>query len=211
MTATISRAVALKQELRLSVTLGMQMVLLPEFADQVMLLSALAKELGVDYLVIKHCSDDEHSSLGVDYEKYRPLEPLLKRAEAYSDDSFQVIVKWSKILSGGKRVYSRCYGPPFIMQLSGSGLVGLCGMFFNNRYKKYHIGNIADTSFKELWNSKRYWDVMDMIASEDFDAQTMCGSLCLQHKVNEYLWDLRHEKFGCQEASGAPPLHLNFI
>lgn len=78
--------------------------------------SALAKELGVDYLVIKHCSDDERSSLGVDYEKYRALKPLLKRAEASSDDSFRVSIKWSKILSGGKRVDSRCYGSPLIMQ-----------------------------------------------------------------------------------------------
>jgi len=209
--ATIRRCVALKRELLLPVTLGMQMVLLPEFADQIMPLSRLGKELGVDYVVIKHCSDDENSSLGIDYNKYHGMEPLLRVAEACSDSACQVSVKWSKILSDGKRVYSRCYGPPFIMQLSGSGLVAPCGMLFNSRYKKYHIGNIVETSFKELWKGERYWEVMDLIASESFDARNMCGSLCLQHKVNEYLWDLRQGRSELFDPPGPSPMHLNFI
>ena len=136
---------------------------------------------------------------------------VLKEAETHSDEEYQVKAKWSKILSGGMRRYSRCYGPPFILQLSGSGLVAPCGMLFNERYKKYHIGNIVDTSFKELWKGERYWEVMDLIASEKFDAKTMCGSLCHQHKVNEYLWDLKQHGANA-EASNAPrPMHVNFI
>ena len=97
------------------------------------------------------------------------------------------------------------------MQFSGSGLVAPCGMFFNSQYKKYHIGNIVDTPFKKLWQSDRYWEVMNMIASEKFDARTMCGSLCLQHKVNEYLWDLKNGKAELREPSSQPPEHINFI
>jgi MoaA/NifB/PqqE/SkfB family radical SAM enzyme len=97
------------------------------------------------------------------------------------------------------------------MQLSGSGLVAPCGMLFNSRYKQYHIGNIADTSFKELWRGERYREVMNLIASERFDARSMCGSLCLQHKVNEYLWDLRQGAATLADIPGSPPSHLNFI
>jgi MoaA/NifB/PqqE/SkfB family radical SAM enzyme len=114
-------------------------------------------------------------------------------------------------MSGGKRKYSQCYGPPFIMQFSGSGLVAPCGMLFNSRYKKFHIGNIADTSFKELWQSDRYWEVIDLIASDKFDAKTECGSLCLQHKVNEFLWDLKQSNIPVKEAAGEPPIHINFV
>jgi len=32
------------------------------------------------------------------------------------------------IFSGRNRKYSRCYGPPVMLQLSGSGLVAPCGM-----------------------------------------------------------------------------------
>lgn len=208
---TIRKCVALKRQLGLPVTLGMQMVLLPEFHDQILPLARLGAELGVDYLVIKHCSDDEHSSLGVDYAGYEQLTELLREAETLSSSCYQVSVKWSKILSGGKRSYRQCFGPPFIMQLSGSGLVAPCGMLFNERYHRYHIGNIADTSFKELWLGEHYWEVMNLIASEQFDAGTMCGSLCLQHKVNEFLQELRNGTARLPADPGAVPLHVNFI
>lgn len=208
---TIRKAVGIKKEKGLAVTIGLQMVLLPQFSDQIIPLARLGKELGVDYLVIKHCSDDENSSLGVDYSKYHDLVDMLKLAETYSDERYLVKAKWSKILSGGKRSYSRCFGPPFIMQLSGSGLVAPCGMLFNSKYKKYHIGNIAETSFKELWKGERYWEVINLIASERFDARTMCGSLCLQHKVNEFLWELKRGRVSLDKEQGEPPMHCNFI
>jgi len=209
--ATIRQSVAMKRQMGLAVTIGLQMVLLPEFQDQIMPLARLGAELGVDYLVIKHCSDDEHATLGVDYAAYEQLTGLLQEAETLSDGSYQVSVKWSKILSGGKRAYRHCFGPPFILQLSGSGLVAPCGMLFNDRYHRYHIGNIAETSFKELWQGERYWEVMRLIASDKFDARTMCGSLCLQHKVNEFLQELRHGSARLPEDPGAAPPHVNFI
>jgi len=208
---TIKEAVRIKKERRFAVTLGLQMVLLPQFADQIMPLALLGKELGVDYTVIKHCSDDEEGKLGVNYAKYFDLVELLKQAEGLSTENYLVKAKWSKILSGGKRVYSRCYGAPFIMQFSGSGLVAPCGMLFNSKYKKYHIGNICEKSFKEIWKSERYWEVIDLLTSEKFDARKMCGSLCLQHKVNEFLWKLKNEGLPLPQAPKEIPPHVNFI
>lgn len=208
---TVRQAVAIKRRNGLDVTIGLQMVFLPAFHDQLIPLARLGKELGVDYLVIKHCSDDEHGALGVDYPAYHGLVDELKAVEAFSDGSYQVSVKWSKLLSDGIRTYSRCFGPPLIMQLSGSGLVAPCGMLFNSSYDRYHIGNIADTSFKELWRGERYWEVMRLLASDKFDARTMCGSLCLQHKVNEFLWELKHDRNRLPEEPGKAPMHVNFI
>lgn len=208
---TIKECVKIKKERNLAVTIGLQMVLLPDFADQIIPLAKLGKELGVDYLVIKHCSDDEMGTLGVDYSKYADCVDILKEAERYSTPDYQVAVKWSKILSGGKRCYCRCYGPPFIMQFSGSGLVAPCGMLFNEKYSEYHIGNIVDTPFKEIFKSERYWEVIRLISSEAFDATTMCGTLCLQHKVNEFLWDLKQGRIGLKAPEGKPPMHVNFV
>lgn len=208
---TIKESVKIKKEKNLSVTIGLQMVLLPQFSDQVILFAKLGKELGVDYAVIKHCSDDEKGTLGVDYSQYFGLVDILKKAESFSDEKYLVKVKWSKILSGGKRKYSRCYGPAFIMQLSGSGLVAPCGMLFNGKYKKFHIGNVADTSFKKIWKSKRYQEVLNLIASQKFDARTMCGTLCLQHKINEHLWDLKNGDIALEKPEGEPPMHINFV
>ncbi|NLO91449.1 MAG: radical SAM protein [Elusimicrobia bacterium] len=207
----IKQCVAIKRAGKLDVTIGLQMVLMPQFADQVMPLARLGRDLGVDYLVLKHCSDDEDHTLNVDYGKYFALTELLKEAEAMSTPQYLVKAKWSKILSGGTRCYSKCFGPPLIIQLSGSGLVAPCGMLFNSKYSKYHIGNIADTSFKELWKGERYWEVMRLIASEAFDARTMCGSLCLQHKVNEALWSIKEQGAPLPEPSGQEPQHKNFL
>ena len=210
---TIQKAVEVKNKLNLEVTIGLQMVLMPEFIDDVIPLAELGKKLGVDYLVIKHCSDDENSSLGIDYDKYdENLFNVLQKAEKLSTKNYTVKAKWSKILSKGKRTYCKCFGPPFILQMSGSGLVAPCGMLFNDKYKdKFHIGNITETSFKEMWQSDRYWEVMNYISSDEFDARKDCGTLCLQHKVNEFLWDLKNNNISLPDKKGELPIHKNFI
>lgn len=207
----IRECVRIKRERQFNVTIGLQMVFMPDFSDQVMPLAVLGKELGVDYFVVKHCSDDELGSLGVDYDKYQQFSDLLQKAEALSQANYLVKVKWSKILSGRSRMYTSCYGPPFIVQISGSGLVAPCGMLFNDRYKRFHIGNIAEQSFKEIWQSDKYWEVMNYLASDKFNARTDCGCLCLQHKVNEFLWHLKQNKAGFKPPHGLPPQHINFI
>lgn len=207
----VRECVRIKKSKKLAVTLGLQMVLLPGYADEVIPLAKLGRELGVDYFIVKHCSDDERGALGVDYSRYLQLVEVLKEAEKYSAAGYTVAVKWSKILSEGKRCYRQCYGPAFIMQFSGSGLVAPCGMLFNKKYAKYHIGNIAEKSFKEICKSERYGEVLRLIASEEFDATTMCGTLCLQHKVNEFLWDLKQNKKSLTKPQGQPPLHINFV
>jgi len=207
----IRDAMEIKCENNLDVTIGLQMVLMPEFGDQIMPLARLGLELKPDYLVIKHASDDEKNTLGVDYSGYRNLYDKLKEAERLSTDDYLVKVKWSKIQDEGKRRYIQCFGPPFLIQLSGSGLVAPCGMLFGDAYKKYWIGNIVETPFREIWESDRYWEVMEEIASSRFDARTMCGCLCVQHKVNEFLWDLRNGKTILKEVADTPPMHINFI
>lgn len=207
---TIKKAVQLRKERNLSVTIGMQMVLMPDFADQILPLAKLGKELGVDYLVIKHCSDDENGTLGVDYDKYDDIIPLLKQAEAFSTDTYQVSAKWSKLLSHGKKQYRKCFGAPFILQMSGTGLVAPCGMLFNEKYRKYHIGNIKEKRFKDIFYSDRYWEVMRLITDDSFDPNRDCGTLCLQHKTNETLWNIYMDG-KIPEAPEKVPDHLNFV
>lgn len=208
----IKECVRIKREKNLPVTLGIQMVLLPRFKDEIIPFAVLGRELGVDYAVIKHCSDDETGSLGVDYEQYISLEDVLKKAEMYSTVDYRVAVKWSKILSRGERIYPRCYGPAFILQISGSGLAAPCGMLFNEKYRKYHIGNIAEKSFKDIYNSQRYAEVLGLLTSDSFDPRTMCGKLCLQDKVNEFLWSLKQGDASLAPGTDGPlPAHINFV
>tara|TARA_B110000971_G_C20027462_1_gene509689 strand:- start:1117 stop:2247 length:1131 start_codon:yes stop_codon:yes gene_type:complete len=205
--------VEIKKKNSLKVTIGMQMVLMPEDADQIIPLAKLGKELRPDYAIIKHCSDNEDGGLGILYDEYEKLYPILKEAEGYSDETYKCVIKWSKIKDKGnnKRSYQRCYGAPFMIQLSGSGLVAPCGGLFNEKYKKFHIGNICDTRFKDLWKSDRYWEVMNYLSSPKFNAQKMCASLCLQHNVNEALDQFVKGKGDLKQPDTDSPEHINFI
>ncbi len=207
----IRYAVELKKKLKLDVTLGIQMVLTPEFKDEIIPFSKLALDLGVDYGVIKHCSDDELGTLGIDYSKYEAMYPLIREAEKMSTDNTKIIAKWSKIKDEGVSSYNRLYGPQFLLQLSGTGLVAPSGQFFNARYSKLHMGNFTEERFIDIFKSNRYSKIMDYIASPSFDAQTMMGTLPITHYVNEALDN--HAK-GIRKITpnyGPKPLHVNFI
>ena len=207
----IRYAVDLKKRLRLPVTLGIQMVLMPHLKDEILPFAQLGLDLGVDYAVIKHCSDDEQHTLGIDYREYEGLSDLLLAAEAMSNEQTKVIVKWDKIRDGDKPSYQRFYGPQFLLQISGSGLVAPSGMFFNARYSKLHIGNFTEERFIDIFRSDRYWRAMDYLASPAFDAQTMMGTLPIQHYISVALDNHAKGIKRIEAAAGDKPLHVNFL
>jgi len=207
----IKHAVEFKKKHNLSVTLGIQMVLMPEFKDEIIPFAKLGVDLGVDYAVIKHCSDDEYHTLGVDYSKYEQMYELLEQAESLSTEKTKVIVKWDKINDKGKPSYKRFYGPPFLLQISGSGLVAPSGMFFNARYSKLHIGDFTSERFIDIFKSDKYWRAMNYLASPAFDAQTMMGTLPIQHYISTALDNHVKGTKKIVAANGEKPLHFNFL
>ncbi len=207
----IRYAVELKRKKNLPVTLGIQMVLMPELKDEILPFAQLGIDLGVDYAVIKHCSDDEQGTLGIDYSQYEALHPLLEQAETMSTEQTKIIVKWSKIKDGDKPTYQRFYGPQFLLQISGSGLVAPSGMFFNARYSKLHIGNFTEDRMKDVLKSDHYWRVMNYLASPSFNAQTMMGTLPIQHYVSVALDNHLKGTQRIQPGIGEKPLHVNFL
>ncbi len=207
----IRYAVELKKRAGLPVTLGIQMVLMPHLKDEILPFAQLGLDLGVDYAVIKHCSDDEQHTLGIDYSQYEGLGDLLRAAEAMSNERTKVIVKWDKIRDGDKPSYQRFYGPQFLLQISGSGLVAPSGMFFNARYSKLHIGSFTEERFIDIFKSDRYWRAMDYLASPAFDAQTMMGTLPIQHYISVALDNHAKGIRRIQAGTGDKPLHVNFL
>jgi MoaA/NifB/PqqE/SkfB family radical SAM enzyme len=201
----IRMLVDLKKKHNYPCTLGLQMVLIPECYDQVLKEAELGANLGVDYFVIKHCSDSEYKEIGIDYTDYLRIEDVLRQAETFSTDDYVVQVKWDKIKAGtesplykdGFRKYDVCYGTPFLLQISGNGKVYPCGPFFNK--ERFYIGDIHEQSFFDMVMGDRYWQVHRDV-SESVDVHKDCAIGCRQDYVNKYLWDLRH-----------PPQHINFI
>lgn len=201
----IRALVKLKKERGYACTLGLQMVLIPECYDQVLAEAELGAELGVDYFVIKHCSDSEYKEIGVDYRDYQTIEDVLKAAEACSTADYTVQVKWNKIKACGEtdlykdgyRKYDVCYGTPFLLQISGNGKIYPCGPFFNK--DRFYIGDLHTDSFYDLVHGQRYWDVHRDIAAS-VDVHKDCAIGCRQDYVNKFLWDIKN-----------PPEHINFI
>jgi hypothetical protein len=84
-------------------------------------------------------------------------------------------------------------------------------MFFNGRYSKLHIGNFTDERFIDIFRSNRYSRIMNYLASPDFDAQTMMGTMPIQHYVSVALDIHVKEIQRIKPANGENPLHVNFL
>lgn len=189
-----------KQKKNLQLTVGLQMVLTPNNVDQVVPLAKLGKKLGVDYLVVKHCSDTVDDDLGYysRLHEYESFSELLKEAESESTDKYNVIIKWKKITNLGKRSYKQCLGVPFLLYSSGNGRLYPCGMFFGYEEEEYRLGDLTKQSFKQIIESKRYWEVVEKV--KQIDVEKKCYANCRTHYINDFLWQLAN-----------PPQHVNFV
>lgn len=207
----VKDAMEIKRRNGYGVVINMQMVTMPSFHDQIVPLAKLAREIRPDYLIYKHTADTVLGTLGVDYAQYDKCYPKFREAEAMADDDFRVVVKWSRLADEGKRDYQKCFGPPFIVQLSGNGLIAPCGFLFNERYRKFHIGNIIQTRWKDIWASDRYWEVMRYLGSDEFDAQISCGPNCLQTNTNSWLDKFMQGKVELKPEGAPMPPHAGFL
>ena len=184
----IRTAVRLVRDNKWPCIVNMNLVCDPKDADQLVPFARLAKDLGVHYAIIKHCAVDPDGVLDVDYTAYGTIEEQLKEAESLSDSTTQIVVKWQKIRKAGKREHTACYGPPFALQMSGNGLIAPCGPLFQEKYRAFHIGNITTERFKDMFHGERYWEVMNYIASDQFNPQKRCPSDCMQRLHNDWLF-----------------------
>ena len=192
----------------LACAVNMQLVCDPKDADQLIPFAKLAAELRPVYAIVKHCADTVDGLLGVDYSRYGALEAVFDEVEEIGRDAgVRIDVKRDKM--DGKRDYDRCYGPPFILQISGNGLVAPCSALFNERYKAFHIGNIATQRFRDIWASDRYWEVMRYLGSKDFDPRARCGPNCLQNNTNKFLHGYKAGRVSLPTTP--PPPHLAFL
>jgi MoaA/NifB/PqqE/SkfB family radical SAM enzyme len=186
----IKEAVKLVRDNKWPCVLNMNLVCDPDQSDQLLPFAKLAKELGVHYAIIKHCWVDTHmdNMLHVDYKGYDRIKDILTECESLSDETTKIVVKWNKLNTQGERQYSKCFGPPFALQMSGNGLIAPCGPLFNEKWRAFHVGNITQNRFKDIFESDRYWEVMRYIGSDEFDPRKRCPSDCMQNLTNDWLY-----------------------
>ena len=210
-----------KRKKNLDLTIGLQMVLTPKDVAEVVPLAKLGRELEVDYLQVKHCSDTVENDLGIferldDYKKY---EPLLKVAESYGNEDYSVIIKWDKITNEGHRDYDQCLGAPFLLYTEGTGKVYTCGMFFEGEYENdYLLGDLNTHTFKDILESDHYWKIVNKVKNE-IDVHKDCYANCRTHSCNNFIWDAKDKEIDSQMVQNnsggytksSPPPHVNFV
>ena len=194
----ISTAVDVKRKNNLDVTLGIQQVLLNENIHDTANLARLAKNIGVDYYVIKPCHPHEYNTYTKEYGILEEYREVLEEAEGLSDGNFTASVRWNFLGEAETpRTYTKCLGLPFIIQIGADGRVSTCYPMCDRANHVY--GSLQDMGIAEILTSKRYQDTWKWVAS-NVDV-SKCMPCCRQHNVNKYLWWLTEEI----------PDHINFI
>lgn len=179
-------------------TIGLQMVMTKDNFDQVIPLAKLGRETGVDYFVVKPCSDTSDRLLDSPTDEYGQNMDIFEKARTYSTDTYSVVPKIAKLSNNGHKDYSVCHGTKFILAVSANGDVFPCGHWFNFHQDDYRMGNVIETPFADIVSSERYWEVQDRVMRVNVNRD--CETNCRQHYVNQFLYNL-----------ASPPDHVNFI
>jgi len=194
----LKAAVKLKKKERYSVTIGTQFLLLKENAREAVMLAAILKKIGVDYLIIKPYSKHPLSANDAGTElDYTKMLSLGEELEKYSGGGFKVIFRKETMEKRFKpKTYDRCLGAPFWAYISATGDMYPCHTFLG--VKEYSFGDLNKSSFSSIWKGKKRKKVMRYFNTK-MDAGK-CRELCRLDSINRYLWQLKH-----------PHPHVNFI
>ncbi|HOZ47626.1 MAG TPA: radical SAM protein [Candidatus Hydrogenedentes bacterium] len=195
----MAHAARFRNENGLACALGMQIILLPENRSEVGLLARIARDIGMDYLVVKPYSQHPLSKTHI-YEcvSYEDEARLSDELRSFDSERFRVIFrsramqKWDS----AERPYRRCLALPFWSYLDAGGNVWGCSMFLGD--DRFFYGNIYEQTFEAIWTGERRRQSLAWVERE-MDA-TVCRVNCRMDEINRYLWELKD-----------PPAHVNFI
>ena len=195
----MSYAAKVRKDNGYACTLGMQLLLLPENHQEAVALARLARDIGMDYLVIKPYSQHPQSKT-TKYSsiKYSDYEYLGEELSELNTDDFNVIfrLRTMKKWDYGERNYSRCQALPFWSYIDSGGNVWGCSMYIGD--ERFLYGNIHENTFEQIWHGQKRLDSIRWAESELDSSQ--CRINCRMDEINIYLWGLKN-----------PPAHINFI
>lgn len=182
--------------------IGLQVLLLPDNHHTISSLCEHAKDLGVDYVVIKPYSQHKFSDTQVykdiDYSEYLHLEEELQK---YNTDSFSVVFRVNTIrnwLAQNEDRYCKCLATPSTWAYwMASGDVYSCSAYLLD--ERFRLGNINKDTFDKIWSSE------ERLRNSDFVLDSLdiseCRVNCRMDQVNRYLDSIHND---------AIP-HVNFV
>lgn len=198
--ANIIKTVQTRDAIGSDCTIGLQMVLTENAFKSVIDEAKFAIEAGVDYFVIKQCSDPKNDKMVVPLAEWfdqAGVVSVLKDAEAMSTAKTQIIVKFAAIASRIRRPYDHCLDVPLLFQMSGDGKCYPCGYLFGD--ERYCYGDITKQSIGEILASEHYWNVIKTMQTT-FDVHKDCHGHCRHQSTNEFIHKFVNK-----------PEHLSFL
>jgi len=197
--ANMSYAAELKRKKRFNCALGMQLLLLPQNSGEVASLAQLARDMGMNYLVVKPYSQHPQSKTDT-YKniKYSEYEWLKDELDKFNTPTFSTIFRMHTMQrwDTAERDYKRCFALPFWSYIDAGGGVWGCSVYLEDQ--RFFYGNIYGSSFEEIWEGERRLKSLNW-AEANLDT-SRCRLNCRMDKINGYLWNLKNL-----------PLHVNFI
>jgi len=180
-------------------TLGLQILLLPEVASEVIDLAKRCRDIGLDYIVVKPYT--QHlKSLNKTYESvsYAGFDGLAESLAELNTDSFKAFFRAGAMKKWNEktRPYTKCLALPFWAYVdSGANVWGCFNHLTDDRFC---YGNLNEKSLAEIWQGEGRRTKLQWAENElDIDD---CRIACRMDEINRYLWELRH-----------PGAHVNFV
>ncbi|MFH0899276.1 MAG: radical SAM protein [Pseudomonadota bacterium] len=198
--ANLKHAVAFRQQHRLSCALGLQILLLPEVENEVAGLAALARDIGLDYLVVKPYSQHPQSKTAIYQDvSYANASRLQEELSAFNTGDFRCLVRLETMRhwDQASKDYGRCQALPFWSYIDAGGNVWGCSMYLGD--ERFLYGNVHQQTFREIWEGERRRSSLELVKQE-LDV-SKCRINCRMEQINQYLWNLTE----------TPPPHVNFI
>jgi radical SAM protein with 4Fe4S-binding SPASM domain len=170
-------------------TLGAQMVLLPENANEIETLANLCADAGLDYLVVKPYSQHKFS-LTHEYEDQSPQYSGPKEVNGMP------VIYRTESMSTKQIPYDKCQATPYMWAyLMANGDLYSCSAYLLD--DRFNLGNLNKQSFKEVWEGEK------RRANWQYVRETLniheCRVNCRMDKSNRYLTDLvngvEHQNF----------------
>lgn len=197
----IYHAAELKKKYGLKTVLGVQIVMIPENAAEVVMLAKKVKELGADQFSVKSFGWQPLSSSDLKKEVdrityYDNQEDIVKELQELNDESFRAVYRTNR-MSKAKRgkCYTECYALPFHTNIDANGDVWPCCVLIG--MKDMCFGNINENLFEEIWLGERRKQVIERLKEMKLSE---CTPECRLDDMNRYLHELIY-----------PNSHVNFI
>lgn len=192
----MEEAVRVKKDKKAAVTIGVQLLLLPENKGEVVQMAKELKKIGVDYFTVKPFSQHPQSGniIQVDYQEMLGIEKELGKL---ATEEFKIYFRAHAMQKlACKREYSQCLALPFMVYIDAKGNLWPCIVFMGKKELSY--GNLYEETLEEIWEGERRKGLAEYFSKLDLEKN--CRELCRLDEMNKYLNDLKH-----------PGGHVNFI